>query len=274
MLSAILEEIVARTRADLPARERRVPLDALAARAGAAGPVRDFAGALRRPGEVAIIAEAKRRSPSKGLLCADYDPARLARAYAAGGAAALSVLTEPHYFDGALEHLGAARAAVALPALRKDFVVARYQVVEARAWGADAVLLIVGALDGAALGDLLAEAAAWGLAALVEVHDERELDRALAAGATLIGVNNRDLRTFAVNLKTTARLRARIPAHCTVVSESGLHSAVDLAWLRDLGVNAALVGEALVTQPDPAAALRALLGEVAPVAAGEADSHG
>lgn len=270
----ILDEIVARTRADLPERQRCVPLDALAAQARTAGRPRDFVGALRRPGEVAIIAEAKRRSPSKGLLCADYDPARLARDYAAGGAAALSVLTEPHYFAGTLEHLATARAAVALPALLKDFVVARYQVVEARAWGADAVLLIVGALDDAALRDLLAEVAAWGLAALVEVHDERELDRALAVGATLVGVNNRDLRTFAVDLTTTERLRARIPAHCTVVSESGLRSAADLAWLRDLRVHAALVGEALVTQPDPAAALRALRGEVAPVAAREAGSHG
>lgn len=255
----ILDEIVARTRADLQERARRVPLDVLAERARAAGRPRDFVGALRRPGAVAIIAEAKRRSPSKGLLCAAYAPARLARAYAAGGAAALSVLTEPHFFAGALEHLRTARAAVALPALRKDFIVTRYQVVEARAWGADAVLLIVGALDDATLRELLAETALWDLAALVEVHDERELDRALAAGATLIGINNRDLRTFAVDLTTTGRLRARIPAPCTVVSESGLHSAADLARLRDLGVHAALIGEALVTQPDPAAALRALL---------------
>jgi indole-3-glycerol phosphate synthase len=255
----ILDAIVARTRADLPARERRVPLATLAEQARAAEPPRDFAAALRRPGQVAVIAECKQRSPSKGLLCPDYDPARLARAYAAGGAAALSVLTEPHSFAGELAHLQAARAACGLPVLRKDFVVAPYQVVEARAWGADAVLLIVGALDDAALRTLLAEAEAWGLAALVEVHDERELDRALAAGATLIGINNRDLRTFTVDLKTTERLRARIPAHCTVVSESGLHSAADLAWLRALGVHAALIGEALVTQPDPTAALRALL---------------
>ncbi len=223
---------------------------------------RPFTAALARPGR-AIIAEMKRASPSRGLLRRDYDPAALAAAYHRAGARALSVLTDEPFFGGSLAHLAAARAAAPLPVLRKDFILDEFQVLESAAAGADAVLLIVAALpaDGgdAALRRLLECSASWNMDALVEVHEEAELDRALTAGARLIGVNNRDLRTFDVNVGTSLRLAPKIK-DAVAVSESGLQSAEDLARLEAAGYRAFLIGEHLVTADDPGAALEALLG--------------
>jgi indole-3-glycerol phosphate synthase len=256
----LLEAIVASTRHDLQIRRAARPYDALeqvawqsAAPRGAA-----FEAALRHTGGINVIAECKRRSPSRGVLRADYDPVAQAQAYARGGAVAISVLTEPSFFDGALDHLTRVRAAVDAPVLRKDFVVDPYQLLEARVAGADAVLLIVSALDDDRLTRLLAQAGALRLAALVEVHDEAEMDRALAAGASLIGVNNRNLRTLAVDLEVSARVAARLPAGIAAVSESGVRTPEDIARLRDLGYSAFLIGERLMTSADPEGDLAAL----------------
>jgi indole-3-glycerol phosphate synthase len=258
----LLEAILAATRHDLQVRRAQVPFKALEQQAWRAAAPRGaaFEAALRTPDQVNLIAECKRRSPSRGVLRADYDPAVQAMAYERGGAAAVSVLTEPSFFDGALAHLTAVRAAIALPVLRKDFVVDPYQLLEARAAGADAVLLIVGALDDERLARLMAQAAALRLAAVVEVHDEVELQRAIDAGATVVGVNNRNLRTLAVDLDVSARIAARVPPGVTAVSESGVTSAQDIQRLRALGYSAFLVGERLMTSPDPAGDLRALKG--------------
>jgi|TARA_B100000315_G_scaffold131595_2_gene121151 indole-3-glycerol phosphate synthase len=257
----LLESIVGAARASADER-RRVTSDREIERAAAARTPRaaEFMARLERSDQVNVIAECKRRSPSQGVLCRDYDPATLAKAYARGGAAAISVLTEPTFFDGALEHLSEVRAMVELPILRKDFIVTEYQLVEARAAGADAALLIVGALDGAMLRRLQASADALGLAALVEVHDEAELERAVEAGARLVGVNNRNLRTLEVVVDTSVRLIERMPEGVCAVAESGLRSPEDLARLRTLGYQAFLVGEALATEADPTAALEALRG--------------
>jgi indole-3-glycerol phosphate synthase len=208
-----------------------------------------------------VIAEHKRRSPSRGAIREDLAPADVARRYAAAGAAALSVLTDEPFFGGALGHLSQARAATELPALRKDFVVDPWQIAEARAAGADAVLLIVAALSDGALRQLIGEARALGVDALVEVHDGGELERALAAGARLVGVNNRDLRTLSVSLETSVGLAPRIPDDVVAVAESGIKSGQDLRRLRDAGFDACLVGEHLMSAPDPGAALRRLLEE-------------
>ncbi|MCY4659852.1 MAG: indole-3-glycerol phosphate synthase TrpC [Acidobacteria bacterium] len=218
-----------------------------------------FRARLRRETGCNVIAECKRRSPSRGILRASYAPARLAEGYAAAGAAAISVLTEPAFFDGALEHLAAVRAAVDVPALRKDFVVTPFQVIEARAHGADAVLLIAAALPGPTLGALLAASREAGLAALVEVHDGDELARALDAGADILGVNNRDLRTMRVDLGTSHALVGAIPDDVTAVAESGLRTADDLEALRRAGYDAFLIGESFMTRDDPGAALASLL---------------
>jgi indole-3-glycerol phosphate synthase len=219
---------------------------------------RDFRGALaaRAP---AVIAEIKKASPSKGLLAQDFDPAKLARAYTAGGAAALSVLTEDAFFQGSLADLAAARAACALPVLRKDFALDENHVTEAAAGGADAILLIAAILDAGEIRRLAEKAAAYGMAALVEVHDERDLAKALEAGAGMIGVNNRDLTTFEVTLETSLRLAPRIPPDVLKVSESGIRSARDIERLRAAGYRAFLVGEHLMKSADPAEALRALV---------------
>lgn len=218
-----------------------------------------FEAALRGGPGLRVIAECKRRSPSRGILREAYDPAAHARAYADAGAAAVSVITEPTFFDGAPEHLAAVRAAVSVPLLRKDFVITQYQLVEAAALGADAVLLIVAALDAAALKGLLNAAGALGLAALVEVHDAHELRRAHEAGAGLIGVNSRNLRTLAVDRGVLETLARELPAGALAVAESGLGSHDDLVRLAGLGYGAFLVGERLITQPDPGAALRDLV---------------
>jgi indole-3-glycerol phosphate synthase len=217
-----------------------------------------FEAALGMDGRVNVIAECKRRSPSRGVLAPHYDPVAIARQYEAGGASAISVLTEPTFFDGALAHLTAVRAAVSLPLLRKDFVVDEYQLLEARAAGADAVLLIVAALDQATLVRLRRRAQALGLAALVEVHDEEELSRAIDCGARLVGVNNRNLRTLAVDVGASDRLAARMPSHVVGVSESGLQTRADLERLAAAGYKAFLIGERFMTDPDPAKAIQEL----------------
>ena len=219
-----------------------------------------FEAALGMTGRVNVIAECKRRSPSRGVLMHDYDPVAIARQYERGGAAAISVLTEPTFFDGALEHLTAVRAAVGVPLLRKDFVVDEYQLLEARAAGADAVLLIVAALEQKDLVRLREKATALGLAALVEVHDDEELARAIDSGARLVGVNNRNLRTLAVDVEASDRLAARMPAHVIAVSESGLQTHADLERLAAAGYRAFLIGERFMTDPDPAKAIEELKG--------------
>lgn len=256
----ILDDIIAARRADLATAQRAEPLSALRDRPGWALPRRGFAAALRarRP---AVIAEVKKASPSKGVIRADFDPVAIACRYAACGAAAISVLTEERYFQGRPAYLEAIRAAVDVPLLRKDFIVDPYQVAEARAWGADAVLLIVAALEDTALRELHAAAVGLQLDVLVEAHTAEEVDRAAAAGATLIGINNRDLRTFVTTLETAERLFPRLPAGAIAVAESGIETPADIARLRRAGYEVFLVGESLMRQPDPGAALQALLGE-------------
>ncbi len=256
----VLDRILAHKVEEVAARKASASAAAVMAAAREAPPPRDMRAAVRRE-TVALIAEIKRASPSRGVLLADLDPVALATTYAANGAAALSVLTDARFFGGDLAHLVAVRAAVSVPVLRKDFVLDPYQVYEARAAGADAVLLIVAALDDARLADLHALVADLGMAALVEVHDEAELERALALGAPLIGVNNRDLHTFAVDLATTERLTRLLPQEVTLVAESGIFSGADVRRMGAAGARAVLVGEALVTAPDVAARVRELSGQ-------------
>jgi indole-3-glycerol phosphate synthase len=255
----ILDRILERKREEIRELRARGGEAELERAARAAPPPRGFARALREAERPRVIAEFKRASPSKGVLRAGADPAEIARLYAEAGAAALSVLTDREFFQGALEDLAAARAVTGLPILRKDFVLDPIQVLEARTAGADAVLLIVAALDDAPLVELIAAAGEAGLDALVEVHDGAELDRALAAGADPIGINNRDLRTFETRVEVTRELLPRAGGR-TVVSESGLDDAATLAKLDAEGVHAFLVGEALMGAADPGEALRALRG--------------
>ena len=256
----LLATIVAATRRITEVRRDREPLAALERRAAAAAPRGAlFEAALGQSGRANVIAECKRRSPSRGVLAMNYDAVALARQYARGGAAAISVLTEPTFFDGALEHLTAVRAAVETPLLRKDFVVDEYQLFEARAAGADAALLIVAALGQDDLIRLQRRASELGLATLVEVHDEDELARAVDSGAHLIGVNNRNLRTLAVDVDASRRLARRIPSSVVGVSESGLKSRRDLEELASLGYRAFLIGERFMTDPDPALAIAGLV---------------
>ena len=260
MAETFLERIAAATRAELAERQARAPLDELRERVASAPPPRDFAAALRpSPGGPArLIAEIKRASPSKGLLAESFDPVAQARAYAAGGAAAISVLTEPRFFLGSLDHLTAVRSAVGIPILRKDFILDEYQVYEARAASADAVLLICALLDDSRLRDLLARARALGMAALVEAHDADETRRAVASGATVIGVNSRDLRTFAVDSDIIRHLRPLVPTDRIFVAESGIADALGAARARAWGADAILAGEALMRAPDPIAKAREL----------------
>jgi indole-3-glycerol phosphate synthase len=250
----ILDEILANTRREVARRVRREPIERVAEGAAVAARPRNFKAALRRPG-VSIIAEIKRQSPAKGALRLDMDAASMADIYADAGASCISVLTDEMYFKGCDADLIAVRRRVQVPILRKDFVISTYQVYEARAIGADAILLIVRALRPAELLEMSRLAEALGMAALVEVHSERELEVALDIGADVIGINNRDLARMTTDLETTARLRPLVPPSVTLVSESGIRTADDIAWLAGLGVDAALVGESLVTAPDAAALL-------------------
>ena len=256
----ILDRIVADKRRELVAARAALPLAELKERLAGAPSVRPFQEALR--GEsIRLIAEVKKASPSRGLLRPDFDPVGLAKEYAAGGAAAISVLTDENHFGGSLEHLRAIREALPAgpPLLRKDFLFDEYQLYEARCQGADAMLLITAILEPKLLAQLIALAQSLGMAALVEVHDEREVERALTAGAEVIGVNNRDLRTFEVDLATAERLRPLVPAEKTVVAESGILNREDVRQLEELGVHAVLIGEALVTTADPGAKIRELM---------------
>jgi len=257
----LLAAIVAGTRRSVSVGREGLSEAALERRAADRQPNSDgFARALRQSESPRVIAECKRRSPSRGILRTDYRPADHARAYADGGAAALSILTEPTFFDGTLEHLTAVRAVVDLPLLRKDFIVSRYQILEAVTAGADAILLIVAALTDVELGELLTEARVANLAVLVEVHDEVELQRALDKGAAIVGVNSRNLRTLAVDREIHLTLAAKLPRGVVGVAESGLRTKADLDRLESAGYSAFLVGERLNAQSDPGLALRRLRG--------------
>lgn len=245
----MLDRIITDKRGEVEQRKKRFPLAVLQEGIARGQTPLDFAGALRGDG-TRLIAEVKRASPSRGLLCPEFDPVKLAKTYAANGAAAISVLTEEKYFQGSLDHLAAIRKEVALPLLRKDFIFDPYQVYESGAYGADALLLIVAILSQGQLGELLSLSRNLGMDCLVEVHNEAEVARALDSGAEVIGINNRDLKTFKVDIKTTRRLRPLIPAGCTVVSESGIRSGENVAELKGWGINAILVGETLVTAAD------------------------
>jgi indole-3-glycerol phosphate synthase len=254
----ILDDILAHTREEVATARRAVPRSTLRDRPTWREPRRGFRAALAAARVPAVIAEIKRASPSRGVIREAFDPPAHARSYAAAGATALSVLTERRWFQGALDHLEAARAATALPLLRKDFLVDPYQVEEARAWGADAVLVIAAAGDAALRGELLAAAREHGLDALVEVHDACELEWAAAVGATLVGINNRDLTTFETTLETTERLAPLVPPGALLVAESGIFVPADVRRMCAAGARAVLVGEAFMTAPDPGAALREL----------------
>jgi indole-3-glycerol phosphate synthase len=255
----ILDRILANKYLEVAQRRISTPIAPLRERALTQTPPRDFLGVLREAGRPALIAECKKASPSKGLLRPEYDPAELARTYAENGAAALSVLTDEKFFQGSLNDLSAAREAAGLPVLRKDFIVDGYQIYEARAAGADAVLLIAAALRLDQLQELHDLIDELGMTALVEVHDEAEVETALKINPKLIGVNNRNLHDFSVDLHTTARVRQCIPAEIVLVAESGIHTAEDVAWVRAMGVDAILVGEALVTAGDVGAKVRELV---------------
>jgi indole-3-glycerol phosphate synthase len=264
--SDVLNRILRRKAEEVVERCEATPLQSLKARIERAPAPRPFVGAIERAvaaGRAGVIAELKKASPSRGLLRAAFDPPAIAASYEQGGAACLSVLTDRDFFQGDDAYLAAARAACSLPVLRKDFVIDAYQVYEARALGADCILLIVAALGDAQLVEYSGLAGHLDMDVLMEVHDEAELERALAVGAPMIGINNRDLRTFETRIETTLGLLPRIPADRLVVTESGIHAPADVGRLRAAGVNAFLVGEAFMRAPDPGSELRRLFGEEA-----------
>jgi indole-3-glycerol phosphate synthase len=261
-MADILSKIEAYKRQEIVAAKHARPFATIEAEAKAAGPTRGFVAAIEHKlaeGDYALIAEIKRASPSRGLIRADFDPQSLATAYAAGGATCLSILTDAHSFQGKPEHLIAARAAVRLPVLRKDFMYETYQVVEARAWGADCILIIMAAVDDYVAQDLEDTAKVFSMDVLLEVHNERELERALRRRSRLIGINNRDLKTFETTLDTSRKLAGRIPSRCIAVSESGISTAADLRYLSSYGISTFLVGESLMRQASVEAATRKLL---------------
>jgi indole-3-glycerol phosphate synthase len=257
----ILDQILEQTRQTVALARRQTPWAEIEAQAVQAAPARDFRAALRRPSSIACISEFKRRSPSKGWIRQAAEPEAIASAYQSAGASAISVLTDGPFFGGSLDDLRKVRATVDIPVLRKDFVVDTYQVAEARAAGADAVLLIVAALSRSDLAGLLTEVRRWGMHALVETHDQQEVETAVAAGATIIGVNHRDLRTFQMNMDLAAQLRPVISRDRVVVAESGIRTRDDVTRMRTAGIDAILVGEGLMAEPDPGLALRRLLSQ-------------
>ncbi|MFC0676847.1 indole-3-glycerol phosphate synthase TrpC [Lysobacter korlensis] len=263
-MSDILNTILARKAEEIEQRSRVRSLADLRARATNLPPTRGFVDAIRRKrdaGESAVIAEVKKASPSKGLIRKDFKPAEIARSYEAGGAACLSVLTDVDFFQGSNLYLGEARAACSLPALRKDFTIDPYQVYEARMIGADAILLIVAALEDGPMIEMANLAHELGMDVLVEVHDIDELERALQTDCELIGVNNRNLRTFEVSLDTTIALREAVPPDRTLVTESGIATPADVARMRAAGINTFLVGESFMREPDPGAALKRMFAK-------------
>lgn len=259
-MSTILDQIIATKREEVAAARERLPESELRAAAQDAPPTRSFWDALAADGPIKLIAEVKKASPSKGVIREDFEPVEIARTYERAGATCLSVLTDEKYFQGKLEYLTAIRRAVTLPLLRKDFLIDSYQLWEARVAGADAVLLIAECLDDCQLRSLHNEALEIGLTPLVELHDPQNLQRVLEAGATLIGINNRDLRTFTTDLEHTVRLRPHVPTECLVVGESGIHRRADVQRLEKAGVDAILVGESLMARPNIASAVHELLG--------------
>lgn len=260
MSNSILDEIVASKRRETASARRRMPLEEMEDQAAGAPPTRDFVAALAGPGPIQLIAEVKKASPSAKVIREDFDPVGIARTYQAHGAACLSVLTDAPYFQGHLSYLARIRAAVAVPLLRKDFIIDEYQVVEARLAGADAILLIAEILDDGQLVALRERAQALGMATLVEFHDEANLPRVLGSGATLVGINNRDLHRFVTDLGQTLRLRDQVPPHVTLVSESGIRNRRDVERLETAGVSAVLVGETLMRADDVGLAVERLLG--------------
>lgn len=262
-MASILDKIVTTKREEIARAQSQLPLSELKAQLKDAPPLRDFFEPLAMGKGIQLIAEVKKASPSKGIIREDFDPVQIAKIYSQNGAACISVLTDEKYFQGSLDYLRAIRQAVPTPLLRKDFILDSYQLVEARVAGADGILLIAECLDDCNLRKLYNEAVELGLVPLVEFYDEENLERVLAAGASLIGVNNRDLRTFEVDLQHTVRMRDKVPMDCVLVGESGIYTRDDATMLEAAGVDAMLVGESLMRQADIAVAVRTLLGKKA-----------
>lgn len=257
----ILDKIIENKRSEVERTKKSTPLDSLKIELKNLGNTKGFYKSISPDGSTKVIAEIKRASPSKGVLRSDFNPVEIAKSYASGGASAISVLTDSRFFKGSLNHLRDIRSSVETPLLRKDFIIDPYQVYESRFYGADAILLIVAALDSAILRELLELAHSLELDALVEIHDERELDKAIEAGSKIIGINNRDLKTFDVSLETSLRLCRLIPREKIIISESGIGSREDVKRLKSAGISVLLIGETFMRAPEPGEELRRLLSE-------------